>query len=109
MKHKEKSVKQQFGFREMFPADDVWGLGTSEEGEAARHGIEGPSEPGQRVFRFHPEGNRHPPKASGSGRKCAQICISERPQRAFWKHKENGLGDKIKRKRPVRKLLVKSN
>ena len=39
----------------------------------------------------------------------AQICISERPQRAFGSIRRMAWGTRLKEKRPVRKLLVKSN
>lgn len=36
-------------------------------------------------------------KASGSGGKCSDLYFRKTTE-GFWKHKENGLGDKTKRK-----------
>jgi len=49
-------------FRELFPADDVWGLGAGEEEEVARAWKRKGLLSQARVFRFHPEGNGHPLK-----------------------------------------------
>lgn len=82
----------------MFPADDVWGLGAGEEGEVARAwNRKGLLSQAKEYLGFIPKAMGTHSKASGSGRKCSDLYFRKTTE-GFWKHKENGLGDKTKRK-----------
>lgn len=97
-------------FRELFPADDAWGLGAGEEEEVARAWKrKGLLSQAKEYLGFILKAMGTHSKASSSGGKCSDLYFRKTTE-GSWKHKENGLGDKTKKKkRPVRKLLVKSN
>lgn len=86
-------------FRELFPADDAWGLGAGEEEEVARAWKrKGLLSQAKEYLGFILKAMGTHSKASSSGGKCSDLYFRKTTE-GSWKHKENGLGDKTKKKR----------
>ena len=86
-------------FRELFPADDAWGLGSGEEEEVARAWKrKGLLSQAKEYLGFILKAMGTHSKASSSGGKCSDLYFRKTTE-GSWKHKENGLGDKTKKKK----------